>query len=91
MPCFHVRYLRSIHHIISVIAIARNIIALSASIPTFIGANKLTTPKNRTSSMIRLPSKSPSPMLACALYSDFTSMAMSGMVVPIPMTVRATK
>ena len=73
-------------------ASARNITEFIAWLmSTAIGFIIATSPKNNISSIISEPSKSPSPMLACFLYSDLNSTDRSGIVVPIPMTVRAMK
>ncbi len=57
----------------------------------FIGFMSATSPRNNNSSNMSDPSKSPSPMLACALKSERNSTARSGRVVPTPITVSAMK
>ncbi len=75
-----------------VIPSAKNIIAFSACASSiFNGVISATIPKKRSSSITNEPNKSPSPMLACFLNSDFISTAKSGVVVPIPIIVSAMK
>lgn len=92
IPCFHVSSFLFIQNIIRVMLSARKNSAFAAcSMSTFIGFTSAIIPKNNSSSIIKLPSKSPSPMLACFFASDLNSTAMSGSVVPIPITVNAMK
>ncbi len=75
-----------------VISPARNTSAFRTwKISTWIGLMSATIPKNSNNSIISDPSKSPSPMAACARNNDLISTAKSGIVVPIPIIVIAIK
>jgi len=91
-PCFQVSSFLLRKNIIALISNTRNMNAFSTS-PKFtsIGFTSANIPKNNKSSMTSDPSKSPSPIPSLLEKTDFSSIAMSGIVVPIPMIVNATK
>ena len=92
IPCFQVSSLRFIQNMTSVMLAAKNMSALAVCVRgTVIGEMTAIIPKKSNSSIMRLPSRSPSPMLACFFVMLRSSTAMSGIVVPIPITVSATK
>lgn len=91
-PCFHVSSFLFRKNIIALISSTKNTNAFSTS-PKFtsIGFTNANIPKNRSNSMTSEPSKSPSPIPSRFENTDFSSIAMSGIVVPIPMIVKAMK
>jgi len=91
-PCFHVSSFLSRKNIIALISMTKNMNALSTS-PRFtsIGFMSARTPKNKRSSITREPRRSPSPIPSRFENTDLSSIAMSGIVVPIPMMVSAMK
>lgn len=91
-PCFHVSSFLLRKNIIALISRTKNMNAFSTS-PKFtcIGFTSASIPKNKSSSMTSDPSRSPSPIPSRFENTDFSSIAMSGIVVPIPMIVNAMK
>lgn len=91
-PCFQVSSFLLRKNIIALISNTRNMNAFNTN-PKFtsIGFTSASIPKKSKSSITREPSRSPSPIPSRFENTDFSSIAMSGIVVPIPMIVNAMK
>lgn len=91
-PCFQVSSFLLRKNIIALISRTKNTNAFRTS-PKFtsIGFTSANIPKNNKSSMTSDPSKSPRPIPSRFENTDFSSIAMSGIVVPIPIIVNAMK
>lgn len=91
-PCFHVSSFLLRKNIIALIKIMRKMNAFSIRPKLMsIGFTIDKIPKNSSNSMTSDPSKSPSPIPSRFENTDFSSIAMSGIVVPIPIIVNAIK